>query len=400
MSETSKAARILEYARCTALALLPVLDIYRGIAISGSPFLNLGMTLLLALAVIEILINRGRFVINRELLLIMMFLIALNVINGFLHMGDIDIELTFNNTMYMFAAALISVYYVRTGIVERELFLKFIIAVGLVATAFILVQYILHQRGTDVFGFIPGLPLDTPLRDEWDVSITYSRPNSIFREPAHYAIYILPIFTIVLFRRKYLLSAIFLAGILISTSSTGLFVALVVLGVFVAKENRIPIIFKWILAIIGVVLLIQFMPTISESSVIEKLKFVNLAENIRVFGTLEYFKYYGVKEIILGAGHNLMAAFIDATAFEYNQGYANALLFAFFSFGLVGGTAWTWYVIRLHRLSRFKLVYLVFIFVLASDQILFNRNLFYLMLILHVFADKTDAAVLEPEGQS
>ena len=393
MNETSKAARIFEFLKYSALALLPVLDIYRGIEISGTPVLALGMAVLLALAVIEIFVNRGRFVINRHLLFIFLLLIAINIIDGFLHMGDIDISGTLNNTLYVIAASLISAYYVRTGIVEKERFLKFLIAVGLVATIFIFIQYILYLKGTVIYGFIPGLPLDKPIQYDWDVSISYGRPNSIFTEPAHYTIYILPIFAILLFRRRFILSAVFMAGILVSTSSTGLFISLVVLGIFIAKEKRIPIIIKWILAIIGVVLLIQFIPTLSKSSVIEKLKFVNLATNVRVFGTLESFRYYGVKELLLGTGLNRLAEYVKLTAGLDVDNYANTFFFVFFSFGFIGGSAFTAYIVRLHKLSRFKMVFLVLILVCFSDQLMINRNLIYLLLLLHVFADQGAEAI-------
>ena len=248
------------------------------------------------------------------------------------------------------------------------------------------------MSGTVVYGFIPGLQLDKPVKDVWDVSIYYGRPTSFFREPAHYAIYVMPIYALCLFRKKYLLSVIFLAGLLISTSSTGLFGTLVITGVYVAGEKRIPIIFKWIMAILGVVLVIQFIPSLDESSVLDKLKFVNLAENDRVLGTLPYFKYFGLKELFFGVGLNQLSDYLSIYTSLDVENYANSLFFSFFSFGLVGGVFWTYYMFRLHRLSRFKMVYVTLIIVYMSDQILFNRNLVYLLMLLHVFSDAREDA--------
>ena len=371
---------------------MPILDIYRGIYISGTSILNLGLAVLTVIAVVEIFLNRGRFEFNRELLIFMGLLIALNIFDGFLHIGELDIALTFKNTMYIAVITLIMVYYIRTGIVDRERFFVFLCVVGMVSTIFVFIQAVFYMRGTVVYGFIPGLTLDTPIRDVWDVSIYYGRPTSFFREPAHYAIYIMPIYTLCLFRKKYLLSLIFLAGLIVSTSSTGLFGVLVVTGIYIYKEKRIPIIIKWVLAIIGVVLVIQFIPTLNKSSVLDKLKFVNIAENDRVLGTLPYFKYFGLKEVFSGVGLNQLKSYMKIYSAQDIQNYANSLFFTFFSFGLLGGAIWTCYIVRLHRLSRFKGVFIILIIVYMSDQILFNRNLFFLLLLLHVFADRDEDA--------
>jgi hypothetical protein len=392
MRVTSKPRRVFEFLKYTALAVMPILDIYRGIYFSGMSILNLGLTVLLVFAVVEILIDKGKFEFNRELLIVMGLLLALNIIDGFLHIGELDIMLTFKNTMYTAVMAIIAVYYIRTTIVDKERFFKFLCAVGVLCSVFICIQYVFYLYGVVVYGFIPGLTLDTAIKDVWDVSIYYGRPTSFFREPAHYAIYIMPLYTFCLFRKKYLLSAIYLAGLIVSTSSTGLFGALVVTGIYIYKEKKIPIIFKWILAIIGAVLVIQFIPALNESSVLDKLKFVNLTENIRVLGTLPYFKYYGLKEIVFGVGLNQLQSYMKIFTSQDVQNYANSLFFSFFSFGLLGGSLWTWYVVRLHKLSLFKGVYIIFIVVCLSDQILFNRNLFYLLMLLHVFADKAEDA--------
>jgi hypothetical protein len=362
---------------------MPILDFYKGIR-----FVNLGTVVLIAVMLLEILIKKGRFEYNREFLIFMALLVALNIIDGFMLMDRIDITTTMNNTASVVVFTAVGAYFIRSSVVEKERFFRFLCAVALISTLFIFVQYVMYLRGTVVYGLIPGLQLENPITGiTSEVSISYGRPTSFFREPAHYAIYILPIYTMTLFRRRFALSIVFLAGLLVSTSSTALFIALVVTAIFIAQEKRIPIIIKWILAIIGVVLLIQFIPTINESGVIEKLKFVNLTTNIRVFGTLQYFKYFGAQELFFGVGLNQISSYMKAFTTEQVANYANAIFFSFFSFGLVGGGLWTYYMVRLFRLSRFKMVFLVFLMVCLSDQILFNRNLMYLMMLLYIFSD-------------
>ena len=397
MRAVSIPRRIFEFLKYAAMAVMPILDIYRGIYFAGISVLNLGLTVLFVIAITEILLNGGQFEFNRELLFFLGIILALNIIDGFLHVGELDIMLTFKNTMYTAVVALLAAYFVRTTIVDRERFFKFLCAVAVLSSVFIFIQYAFYLSGVVVYGFIPGLPLETPVRDVWDVSIYYGRPTSFFREPAHYAIYVMPVYALCLFRKKYLMSAIFLAGLFISTSSTGLFGALVATGIYVAREKRIPIIIKWVLAIIGAALVIQFIPSLNKSSVLDKLRFVNLAENSRVFGTLQYFRYFGLKEVFFGVGLNQLSSYMEIYTAQNIQNYANSLFFSFFSFGLVGGSIWTYYVVRLARLSRFKIVYIIFVIVYMSDQILFNRNLVYLLLVLHVFADREEEVQAEPQ---
>ena len=115
-----------------------------------------------------------------------------------------------------------------------------------------------------------------------------------------------------------------------------------------------------------------------------------MKSNVRVFGTLVYFKYFSVKEIFFGVGlnrfSNFLSRFISGGVFNY----ASAVFYAFFSFGIIGGSILTYYVIRLHRLSKFKMIYLCFIIVYVTDQILFNRNFLYLVLLLYVFSERED----------
>lgn len=393
MEESIRPHRLFDFFKYLALALSPILNIYMGVA-----NINLGFLVLLLLMLVEILLNRGRFEINPEMFLIFTVMIVLNIATGLLHMPDLGIEGTMNNTYAVFVMAVVSTYYVRRGVVDRERFYKYLRVLGLVCSAFVFVQSLLYLFGVVVYGFIPGLTVDPSVTaDPSAASISYGRPTSFFSEPAHFAIFILPVYATSLFRRRFFLSAVFLAALILSTSSTGMMGAIVVTGLFVAREPKIPLLIKWVLALGGLVLLIQFLPELSESGIFEKFKFVNLKTNIRVFGMLEYFRYYGAKELLLGVGLNRLSDYIGLVASRQVANYASALFFAFFSFGIVGGSVWTWFVWRLHRLSREKLLFVIFLIVYVTDQILFNRNLFYLLLILYVFSDK-DGVPAAPES--
>lgn len=398
MKETKRLYNVFEFFKYCALALIPILGIYTGFQI-----ISLGFAILLVLMILEIMINRGRFEINKELLIIMAIMTGLNIIIGVINMSIGNIKVTMNITYLvdsfsMLVVTVICGYFVKSSVVDKDRFFKYLCVVGVLSTVFIFIQYILYLFGIIIHGFIPGLTVDKAVGVSYTGdSILNGRPTSFFAEPAHYATFIMPIYALALFRRKFFLSALFLAGLFVSTSSTGLLGALVVTGIFIASEKKIPIIIKWIFAIIGVMLLIQFLPTINKSGIFEKMKLFNLTSNTRVFGMLEYFRYFGPVEAIFGVGLNQIANYMTMFTTEDVSNYANALFFSFFCFGLLGGTFWSAYVFRLHRLSRNKILFIVFLIIYLSDEILFNRNLVYLLLLMYVFSDKDEAMGRLPE---
>ncbi len=396
MKDISREHKVFDFFKYGTLALLPILNIYKGIS-----FVDLGFAVLLLLMILEIILNRGRFEINADMLVIFSIMIVLNIITGFIHMRSFDVELTMKNALMMILFMVVSIYYVRDNVVNKDRFYKFLCVIGVVCSLFTIIQYVLYLRGTVLYGIITWLPSDYSVTDPaGGGSISYGRPPSFFTEPAHFAIYILPVYTLSLFKRKFGLSLLFLMALILSTSSTGMMGAIIVTGVFIIKSPKIPLIIKWIFVLIGILLFIQFLPDINESGVFEKVQFVNLKSNIRVFGSLEYFKHYDAQELLFGVGLNRLSEYLMLTASRNVTNYANALIFSFLSFGILGGSIWTYFIFTLHRLSRNKMLFVVFLIAYVTDQILFNRNLFYLLLILYVFSDKAEKAAPEELSQS
>ena len=384
MNESSKVLKIFEFLKYSALALIPILNIYNGIFI-----INFGFIFVILFAVFEIFINRGIVEFNREFLLFMSVMIGLNIITGFLHLDYLDIDAVMNNTFYMVIITLVGTYFAKPSAVDRERFYKYLVVIGIFCTLFLFVQAFLYTKGIVLYGYIPGLEVEG-IEDTLSVSISYGRPTSFFTEPAHYAIFILPVYAMALYRRQTFLSILFLAGLIVSTSSTGIMGAIIITTIFIFKKTKISIILKWVMLLVGVFIFIQFLPELNESAVFDKVKFVNLKSNVRIFGTLEYFKYFGIKEMFFGAGLNRFSHFLSRYISGGVQNYANAAFYAFFSFGLIGGSILTYYIVRLHKLSKFKMIYLSFIIVYVTDQILFNRNFLYLVLLLYIYSDRED----------
>ena len=236
MNESSKVLKIFEFFKYLSLALIPILNIYSGILI-----INFGFALLIVLAVFEIFINRGVIEYNREFLLFMAIMIGLNIVTGFLHLDYFDIVAVMNNTIYMLVITIVGTYYAKPSVVDRDRFFKFLTVIGVICTLFLFLQAVLYANNVVVYGYIPGLQVDEAVvEDTLSVSISYGRPTSFFTEPAHYSIFILPVYAMALYRRQYFLSLLFFAGLVVSTSSTGIMGLIIITAIFVFKKNKYP----------------------------------------------------------------------------------------------------------------------------------------------------------------
>jgi len=77
--------------------------------------------------------------------------------------------------------------------------------------------------------------------------------------------------------------------------------------------------------------------------------------------------------------------------------YANSFLMSIFSFGILGLIALIVFCYYLYKINNNKGYFLIFILILLSDQILFNRNFFYLVIcifFMKITEDKVQHPVL------
>lgn len=384
MNSQSIANRTFEFVKYSLLALYPILSIYNSMLI-----FDLGTLLLFVFMIIEIATNKGNFEINATLFVVFAILAALNIITGFIHMDIISIKGCVSNSLQLLINAIIYAYYIKKAIVKMDVFYEYLRVVALISSLFLFLQFILYLKSIVLYGFIPFLHVsEDALAVVKNASVSYGRPNSFFAEPAHFSIYVLPVYAISLFRKKYITSVILLLALILSTSTTGIIAAVMVAGFYIIKEKRIPVMIKWILFLAVLMIVFKYIPLLKESGVLEKMSFISIKSNIRVLGTFIYFKHFNIIEIIFGVGLNQLSAYMSYFVATSVTNYANSFFFSFFSFGLIGGTIWTGYIIKLNNLSRNKVLYLIFILICLTDQILFNRNLFYLLLLLFVFSDK------------
>jgi hypothetical protein len=332
--------------------------------------------------------------INLNILVMMGLLLGLNLIVGILKYSDSSN--TMNNSAGMIIFTILAVFYCRPGYIDKEKLFNTCLVVGVMATLFIAIQYIAFYS----FNFVikGNIPFLSPVEMRFE-SIEYGRPTSFFYEPAHYIIYVAPLYAMAIIRKNYLIAAIIFAGILLSTSSTGIALLLIVPVIILLRKSKS---FIYVLFFLGAILLIfNFLPE-NYNVYLDKFTLKSLMSNIRLFGTLDLFQYFSLSDCFFGVGLNRMVDFLNLHRAGYSRNYANSLIFAVFSFGIVGLVIFLNQCRIMYRdiLPDYKVMWFIFLFILVSDQILFNRNLLYLLIWIYAVTENVEQEVYDLESES
>ncbi|EIT83973.1 hypothetical protein A374_18099 [Fictibacillus macauensis ZFHKF-1] len=356
------------------LSLFPILSLYQML-----PLVNIGYFIIFLFILLKYITREFKPSINIKLFFVLSLIIFINLIVGLLKYSNIGN--TINNSAGILIFTLLAIVLcVPENLSKEKLYIssKF---VGIFSTIFLFYQSInFHVFQVIVKGNLPFL---TPLEDGFK-SIEWGRPSAFFYEPAHYAIYIGPIFAISLIKKDYITAVLFFVGLFVSTSSTGILIAFIIpMYIYIKSVKKI---FSKLFILI-LTAFIFFITTSLNNSLWDKVDSENLSSNIRVLGTLDYLKNFSDIEFIFGIGINRLAEFAMNHGFiAYN--YANAYVYSLISFGVIGGSIWLFYNISLvKQLSReYRVLIIILICISFSDQILFNRNLLYLLIWIYTFS--------------
>ena len=352
------------------ISLMPILSLYEFFSI-----INLGYFILIMCIVFKLFRYRFNIKINIRLLYLFIILILLNMIVGIWKYTDITNSI--NNSISMMLFMMIAIFICIPGDLCKKKLYRACKFVGIICTIFLIYQVISYNLlGEVIKGQIHFL---TPIEDGF-VSIEYGRPTSLFYEPAHYIIYIAPIFVMSILNEEYYISILFLIGMILSTSSTGIVMVAIILSYFIIKNNDKKIIKKILVLTILIVISILLYKYL-DSDFSKKVSLDSLQNNIRVFGANKYLNLFTIKEWLLGVGLNRLSEF--SLKFGISAlNYANSYIYGIISFGLVGGLLLLNYYLKLYINidKKYKIMYVVMFMVMASDQILFNRNLLYLLI--------------------
>lgn len=366
------------------IALFPILSLYKFL-----PLLDIGNFILIAIIIIIVIKQNLVIRVNFEILCTMLVLIILNLIVGAIKYPDITN--TINNTGGMIIFTILASFLCCPGFLDKDKLYKACRFVGLIATAFLFYQvFAYHILDVVIKGNIPFLSyIETGFQ-----SIEYGRPTSFFYEPAHYCIYVAPIYAMAIIKKEYWIAIILFAGVVFSTSTTGIILLLVIPIIINIKKAK-SLLFVSIFTIIGIIFFI-YLPELF-NQYLSKLSLTNLMENIRILGTLSLFQYFSLVEWIFGVGINRLAEFLYMSGELYGRNYANSIIFLVFSFGIFGSLFWINLCVIMFRKisSSYRVMWYILMFVMVSDQILFNRNLLYLLIWVYIVTKESENKLIE-----
>lgn len=321
------------------------------------------------------LVLRQRPTFNRKIIIMGFALAAYNFLPGLLLYDSISN--TVNNSISILLTFILLSFAFEKDI-RLEVFYSYIKICGIVVTVFLFVQAFLHFKyNVNIHGRLSFLDsifkCDNDLVFIW---IDTGHPCSFFYEPAHYSIYMAPIFMLSLLFKDYWLSIVCSVGMFVSTSSTGYAVVVLSIALFVFCSVKT----NYKLALIPIMCVALWFLIVYSGVDLSKFQFENINSNIRVFGTLQYFESFSFSDWLIGVGFNRLVEWGNIRG-VINRGYANSFFFMIFSYGVFGLFVCIYLIRSLVKRKTWKPIAILVIALLFSDQMCFNRNFFYLIFI-------------------
>lgn len=368
---------IISWFKYLLIAIFPIMSLYKFL-----PLISIGYFCIILIIIIDLFKENFKTKINLDIIITMSFLIFINFTVGIIKYNEI--QNTINNSIGMAVFMVLASFTCVSDKFDKDKLYKALKWVSLISTLFLCYQYIGYNfLGVVIKGNISFLELN----DIGFGSIEYGRPSSFFLEPAHYAIYMAPIYAIALSKKEYIFSGIIIIGLLLSSSTTGIIIILAIpFNIFILNNNKNLV--KKLLIIVALILLGLVILSNVSDSFFTKISIEGLRVNTRIGKPITYLLNFSFLEWFFGIGLNRLDNFLLLQGYELATNYANSILFAIISFGLVGGSIWIIFLVNLYKKTKSKLdsVYLVLIMISLSDQILFNRNLLYLLLCVYTFS--------------
>lgn len=266
--------------------------------------------------------------------------------------------------------------------INVNIFGRTLLVVGCLASIICIYQRIqLITTGSyDNIFFIPGLKVSRELE-----SFTLSRPSAFFTEPAHLSIFLLPIFYWMLTSNKIKYAIVMALGIIFSGSTTGFLLVIVLILYRVFLTDKMPW-YMYFLVVCGIIVFIGLLITYAYEVIEENLRKLEVSsdsDNIRLLGGFIYIEGMNLKEHLVGIGLNQLEGFTLVNRLPYFGNYSNAFIYSYLSYGILGFIAFIIYLKKMWKdSSKDRGFFIILIGVLASDQVLFNRNLYYLLMFV------------------
>lgn len=373
MSVMGKKNLSLNRINAALLALYPVLDIY---SFADLP-IGIGSVLLIISGFVSFFMTRPT-INNKATVNWIIALMAISVVTLFFQGGESWYSTTiwWHNTIV--TAYILFIFFTSANRIDIHTFFNVGILVSLIATIICFYQrFTLTLTGSFDKFFIPGLSID-----EQFVEATIPRPSAFFTEPAHMSICVIPMFYYTLTHKQPIIALILALGVLATGSTTGFLLLgiLFVLFVFSNMGKKSKLLYVGSFLIAGF-LVIKYAPNLLQEN-LDKINKTEASDDIRLLGGVLFWRFFSLKEVVLGIGLNQLENFAQSFSF-LTKNYSGSLVYTFTSFGLLGVTVTAIYFSSLFR-KKYNSIGAILIFsgVFCTDQILFNRHLVYLLVFV------------------
>ena len=323
------------------LALTPILGIY---------LVASGISLALALQVIAIVLSVPKLKKNIHAatpeMVFFMAVLIISFLGYLINIGTNWYNKTlFWHNLFSVCVSFVFIICVLPGLNCRKL-LQYTFLIGVIVSLLTIYQrFQLFRTGSfSHFYIFPNLVQTVELELDY-----LRRPTSLFSEPSHISIYLLPLFYLAVYFKKYYYSALFVLGILFSGSTLGLvgLGLVVILFIFSGQRNNKS---KFLLiSVFGILLFLVYRvaPSVFIDS-IDKIESTDSSTSIRLLGSISMLQNMSGFELFAGIGLNQMESFTHGNF----SNYSNSILYSIISYGYLGLVA-----LLLYFYKRFKVFF-------------------------------------------
>lgn len=259
--------------------------------------------------------------------------------------------------------------FVFSNLINEENFFKAYCALALICSVGLLYHSILVYLYKQPISPIVIMPRIFVPTTNWALNML--RPMSFFQEPQAYSGFMIPILIYTLFNRKYIISAFFVLCIFLSTSTTGILLAVGICGYVVLLVNRN----KTSSYIFILLLIILFIFSINSNLFTYTInKIINISfNNERLSNGFRILQNLEVENLIFGVGAGNIYNIIYEKSLSLPK-YFSTFSGIIIDYGFLGILLYCFMILKLYK-SKTKMskLFILIIFVLSFTQtILFN----------------------------
>lgn len=354
------------------LPLYPILAQYKG------PIISIGVTIMLLYSVI-VLFKRKKITLYRPFIAFSLFAVIMQFVNGLILPRYIT---TYNNGNLLFMVVVIFIIVSTWGLVDITALYRTYKIIGIVVIFVASIQffqlYILKQN------VYPWAFIDITGEKFW---YTYgNRPTAFFAEPQALCSFLLPLLFLSLKKKENWLSGIIILAAFLSTSSLGIIISLMMVGVnvFVVNRNKLAKIIAGFVMLFSSVLLLFNIGSVQSSYIIQKIMNINLSDDVRLARGFQIYNQFTLENKLIGVGSGNLPnylLYLSDIRFDWmnlvrqdSWGYANAVASSLLSFGVLGGLLFIYFILSLRKYCSKEIIpmYLCILLLIITTSILLD----------------------------